>query len=118
MQVTRPHRPTGGFTLIEVIVVIAIMAIVVSGATFGINALTRSRLRSASMRVMSAAQYAYNRSVTHGTTTRLQFDFEKDTILFYEMMRSFLDTGGSQSALDEIIAEEKSHVAKLSALRG
>lgn len=84
MRAPRPNSPTGGFTLIEVVVVVAIIAIVVGGATFGIGALTRSRLRSASMRVMSAAQYAYNRSVTHGTTTRLQFDFEKDTMAVEE----------------------------------
>lgn len=84
MPTRHPTRPNGGFTLIEVIIVIAIAAIVVSGATFGISAITRSRLRSASMRVMSAAQYAYNRSVTHGTTTRLHFDFEKNTMAVEE----------------------------------
>jgi prepilin-type N-terminal cleavage/methylation domain-containing protein len=84
MRLTHPTRPHGGFTLIEVILVVAIMAVVVSGATFGVGALTRTRLRSASFKVMSAAQYAYNRSVTHGTTTRLQFDFEKNTMAVEE----------------------------------
>ena len=79
-----PRRSQGGFTLIEMLVVIAIIAVVVSGATFGIGALTRTRLRSASMKVMSAAQYAYNRSVTHGTTTRLYFDFDKQTMAVEE----------------------------------
>lgn len=80
----RPDKATQGFTLIEVVVVVAIIAIIVGGATFGIGALTKSRLRSASMRVMSAAQYAHNRSVTHGTTTRLHFDFEKHTMAVEE----------------------------------
>ncbi|MGB5812742.1 MAG: prepilin-type N-terminal cleavage/methylation domain-containing protein [Polyangiales bacterium] len=79
-----PRQLRHGFTLIEVILVIAIMAVVVSGATFGIGALTRTRLRSASYRVMSAAQYAYNRSITNGTTTRLQFDFDKHTMAVEE----------------------------------
>lgn len=70
--------------MIEVILVVAIMAVVVTGATFGLGAITRSRLRSASFRVMSAAQYAYNRAITHGTTTRLHFDFEKDTMAVEE----------------------------------
>ncbi len=48
---------------------------------------------------------------------QIMLDFEKDTILFYEMMRSFLAEEGPRSALDEIIAEEKQHVEKLSALR-
>ena len=74
------RRPLRGFTLIEVIMVIAIVAVVVSGATLGLGALTRTRLRSAAFKVMSAAQYAFNRSVTHGTTTRLLFDFDKNTM--------------------------------------
>lgn len=84
MRLPSPTRPRDGFTLIEVILVVAIMAVVVTGATFGVGALTRTRLRSASFRVMSAAQYAYNRSVTHGTTTRLHFDFEKNTMAVEE----------------------------------
>ncbi len=104
MSLRNPNRPHDGFTLIEVIMVVAIIAVVVSGATFGVGALTRTRLRSASFKVMSAAQYAYSRSVTHGTTTRLQFDFEKDTmaveeteapvtIANYEQLEA--DTGGA-----------------------
>ena len=73
-------KPTRGFTLIEVILVVTIIAVVVTGATFGLGAITRTRLRSASFRVMSAAQFAYNRAITHGTTTRLHFDFEKNTM--------------------------------------
>lgn len=99
-----PHRPYSAFTLIEVIMVVAIIALLVSGATFGVGALTRTRLRSASFKVMSAAQYAYSRSITHGTTTRLQFDFEKNTmaveeteapvtIANYEQLEA--DTGGA-----------------------
>jgi prepilin-type N-terminal cleavage/methylation domain-containing protein len=73
-----------GFTLIEVILVVTIIAVVVTGATFGLGAVTRTRLRSASFRVMSAARFAYNRAITQGTTTRLHFDFEKDTMAVEE----------------------------------
>ncbi len=79
-------RTNGGFTLIEVILVIAIIAVVVTGATFGLGAITRTRLRSSAFRVMSAAQFAYNRSLTQGTTTRLRFDFEKDTMAIEETL--------------------------------
>lgn len=73
-----------GFTLIEVIVVVTIIAVVVTGATFGLGAITRTRLRSASFKVMSAAQFAYNRAITQGTTTRLHFDLEKNTMAVEE----------------------------------
>jgi prepilin-type N-terminal cleavage/methylation domain-containing protein len=77
-------RSSDGFTLIEVILVVTIIAVIVTGATFGLGALTRTRLRSASYKVMSAARFAYNRSITQGTTTRLVFDFEKDTMAVQE----------------------------------
>lgn len=79
-----PSRPTGGFTLIEVILVVTIIAVVVTGATFGLGAITRTRLRSAAFKVTSAAQFAYSRSLTQGTTTRLRFDFEKNTMAVEE----------------------------------
>lgn len=79
-----PSRPTGGFTLIEVILVVAIIAVVVTGATFGLGAVTRTRLRSAAFKVASDAQFAYNRSLTQGTTTRLHFDFENHTMAVEE----------------------------------
>jgi hypothetical protein len=67
-----------------VILVIAIIAVVVTGATFGLGAITRTRLRSSAFKVTSAAQFAYNRSLTQGTTTRLHFDFEKNTMAVEE----------------------------------
>jgi prepilin-type N-terminal cleavage/methylation domain-containing protein len=79
-----PHRTNRGFTLIEVILVIAIIAVVVTSATFGLGAITRTRLRSSAFKVTSAARFAYNRSLTQGTTTRLHFDFEKNTMAVEE----------------------------------
>lgn len=80
----RAPKTNRGFTLIEVILVITIIAVIVTGATFGIGAVTRTRLRSASFKVMSAARFAYSRAITQGTTTRLRFDFEKDTMAIEE----------------------------------
>jgi len=79
-----PHRTNHGFTLIEVLLVIAIIAVVVTGATFGLGAVTRTRLRSSAFRVASAARFAYNRSLSHGTTTRLRFDFDKNSMAVEE----------------------------------
>ena len=70
MLARAPSKSNRGFTLIEVILVVAIIAVVVTGATFGLGAVTRTRLRSASFRVVSAARFAYNRAITQGTTTR------------------------------------------------
>ena len=77
-------RNETGFTLIEVILVVTIIAIVVTGATFGLGAITRTRLRSSSFKVMSAAKFAYSRAITQGTTTRLQFDLDQNTMAVEE----------------------------------
>jgi len=48
-------------------------------------------------------------------------EFENDTILFYEMLYSFLDDSQTMHQLEQIIAEEGAHVAQLKeiiALRG
>ena len=44
---------------------------------------------------------------------RLAIEFERDSVLFYEMIRSFLETRETLDHLDEIIKEEKSHIRKL-----
>ena len=43
----------------------------------------------------------------------LSVEFEKDTILFYEMLRAFIDDEETLSQLDKIIEEEKRHVQLL-----
>ena len=41
-------------------------------------------------------------------------EFEKDTIVFYELLREFIDDEVVLSQLDLIIKEEKNHINKLS----
>jgi len=43
-------------------------------------------------------------------------DFEKDTIVFYEMLQSFITDEKTTAKLDQIISEEKSHIEKLQKL--
>jgi rubrerythrin len=43
-------------------------------------------------------------------------EFEKDTIVFYEMLRDFIDSKETLAQLQGIIDEEKQHVAKLTQL--
>ena len=107
-----PPRASGGFTLIEVILVVAIIAVVVTGATFGLGAITRTRLRSSAFRVMSAAQFAYNRSLTQGTTTRLLFDFEKNTMAVEESASPVTLATDEQLDSDEGLAVDPWELAK------
>ena len=43
----------------------------------------------------------------------LSVEFEKDTVLFYEMLSAFIDDEETLSQLDKIIEEEKRHVQLL-----
>ena len=43
----------------------------------------------------------------------IALEFEEDTILFYELIGSFMDDAGSLQGLQQIIEEEKRHVRKL-----
>ncbi len=43
----------------------------------------------------------------------LSLEFERDTILFYEMIRAFVDNKKVSAGLDKIIHEENAHVKKI-----
>jgi rubrerythrin len=47
------------------------------------------------------------------TMLHQSIEFEKDTILFYEMLSGFLDDVNTKHQLDLIITEERSHIDKL-----
>jgi len=49
----------------------------------------------------------------HETLLRLSVEFEKDTILFYEMLRPFVEDKETEKHLKEIIEEENRHVTAL-----
>jgi general secretion pathway protein H len=71
-------------TLIEMMIVVLIVAVAATGLSVGFGALTRTHLRSACLRVAAASRYAYNRSISQGTTIRLAFDLESEEMSFEE----------------------------------
>lgn len=73
-----------GFTLMEIMVVLVIIGIVVTGAALGFGATTKAKLKSASWMLVSASKYAYSRAVSQGVTVRMVLDFEKRTIQLQE----------------------------------
>ena len=48
----------------------------------------------------------------------LSIEFEQDTIMFYEMLRSFIDEAETREQLNRVIAEELGHVRQLELMRG
>ncbi|MEM7448077.1 MAG: prepilin-type N-terminal cleavage/methylation domain-containing protein [Myxococcota bacterium] len=73
-----------GVTLIEILVVILLLSLAVSGSALGLGALTRSSLRKSCFTVVAAARFAYARAVTQGKTIRIVLDFETQNISIEE----------------------------------
>ncbi len=69
-----------GFTLIEIMVVVTIMALVMGGVVLSVGSTARVKLRSSCVLVMSAVRYGFSRAVTQGTTVRLVLDFDSKSL--------------------------------------
>lgn len=69
-----------GFTLIEVAVVTAIIALMMVGATLGLRSLTRADLRSATSRTAASMRYAFDRATMTGSYMRVALDMEAGAV--------------------------------------
>ena len=71
-------RRERGFTLVEVMVVIAIIAVVVGLGARGLRSLAKSDLRESSAHLSGAMRYLFDRASTTGKMHRLVLDMETD----------------------------------------
>jgi hypothetical protein len=55
-------------------IVVVILALVATGTTFAIGALTRTTLKSACMKIVAASRFAYNHAIVRHKTVRLRID--------------------------------------------
>ena len=110
-------RPEAGYSIIELMVVLAIFGIVMGGAILGFWSLVRSELRSQSSKLAAAIRYSYDRALTTGSFYRLHFDLDAQT---YRLERSetrvLIDTkesglsrgrGKDRDQLDKEAADEE-----------
>jgi prepilin-type N-terminal cleavage/methylation domain-containing protein len=75
------HRPrgaaSGGFTLIELVAVVAIIGLMLSAATIAFRNVTRAKLRSAASRTAATMRFAFDRATMTGDTYRLALDLDR-----------------------------------------
>jgi type II secretion system protein H len=78
MTTRSPERPAAGFTLIEIMVVVAILAIVAQLVISNIGAIVPATvLDSESQKLMSEVEYLRSEAQLQGKTFKLQLDLDK-----------------------------------------
>jgi len=100
-----------GLTLIEVLIVVALIAIMAGSLLFGRNMLVSSRVKSAATLIVSAVRFGLTRANSTGKPARLVIDFEKKQLSMEEASGSSMlrekgkdQTGGAEAAT---VAETK-----------
>jgi general secretion pathway protein H len=108
-----------GITLIEVLVVLAIVAVISGVAIFGFGGMSSSKLKRASTQIAGAVRIAYAHATATSKVTRLTFNFDEHTMYLETTSDRHLvrrDQAGGAEAATEI--EEQAQATAASVLGG
>jgi prepilin-type N-terminal cleavage/methylation domain-containing protein len=67
------------FSLIEILIVLAILGMIIGVGVPQINRIFRANLKSASVKISGLVRFAYDSSIVKGLVHRIVFDFDKKT---------------------------------------
>jgi len=113
MLAPRRFQKSSGFTLIEVLIVVALIAILSGSVIYGTGMLGSSRLRGASSLIASGVRLGLARANTSGHPTRMTLDLDTDKVLLEEASGSVMlrdkkaPAGGAEAATEAEKAEQK-----------
>src|SRR5262245_60711386 len=71
-------RARNGFTIIEVMVVLAIISLITGASVFGFRQIVRSDLRGSASKLAGAIRYCFDRSITTGAYFRIVIDLDNN----------------------------------------
>jgi general secretion pathway protein H len=102
----RARRGRRGLTLIELLITIAIIAVVTTGILFGSGTILRTRVRSATSMIAGAIRIAFTRASATSRPSRLVFDIDNGRVWLEETNDSVLvrkddKTGGAEASTPE-----------------
>lgn len=83
----RPPRShsAAGYSLIEVLVAMAIIGLATGGVLFGLRSLLKTEMRGAATKLAAAIRYSYDRAITTGAFYRLHINLDEQS---YRLERS------------------------------
>lgn len=94
---TNARIRSAGFTLVEMMIVVAIIGLMLGAAVLTIRNVARSELRSAASRTAATLRFAFDRATMTGDTLRLGLDLDKGELwLEASKDRAALRTGREQ----------------------
>jgi general secretion pathway protein H len=108
-------------TLIEVLIVMAIVALISGGVLVGVGQTSSARLRHSGTMIAGAVRVAFARASATSKTVRLVMDFDEDAIWLEEgdqphlvQSKDITGTGGAEAATEaeKLAREESSRIVK------
>ncbi len=110
VRANRRAASTAGMTLIEVLIVMALIALILTAVVLGSGQMASTRLRHSATMLTGAVRVAFSRASSTSKTVRLVMDFEENVIWLEEGDQPHLvqtkDLSGTGGAAASTVAEK------------